>query len=82
MTAERYRAMIAAFLGGALPADRFEGEYLHAYKVEPADMDDDLFHILDRLFGAVDAYRPDCEPGRETAFSISEDGLRREAQGA
>jgi hypothetical protein len=82
MTAEQYRAMISSFVGGHMPADRFEREFLEAFLDEPADMDDELFRILDELFGAVDAYWPECGPGEETAFVISEDTLRHQAEGA
>jgi self-protective colicin-like immunity protein len=74
--------MISAYLTGLLSVDAFEREFLRAFKAEPAGMDDELFHILDKLFGAVDAYWSECKPGEETAFRISEDSLRREAEEA
>jgi hypothetical protein len=79
MTTEQYQSLIAAYVDGALPTEDFEREFLRAFKAEPAEMDGELFRVLDDLFGAVDAYSPDCRPGEETAFLISEDRLRREA---
>ena len=79
MTGDQYRSMIAAFVAGTLSAGRFEQQFLQAFKTEPTGMDEALFRILDELFGAVDAYSPDCRPDEETAFLISEESLRREA---
>lgn len=82
MVAERYRSMIEAFLGGVLSAERFERAFLDAFKSEPMGMDEDIYLVLDRLFGAVDAYWSECSPGEATPLCLSEQDLRREAADA
>jgi hypothetical protein len=74
--------MIRAFLDRQLPVEEFERRYLAAFKEEPAGMDEELYSILDSVFGAVDAYWPECQPGQETAFEISEQRLREEVSAA
>ena len=74
--------MISALVNGTLATEGFEREFLRTFKQESAGMDDELFRILDRLFGAVDAYWSECQSDQETLFSISEQSLRREAAAA
>jgi hypothetical protein len=80
--AEEYTTLIRAFLTKEIPVHEFESRYLTTFKGESGDMDMSLFRILDTLFGGVDSYSPDCLPGEETAFLISEEQLRREATSA
>jgi hypothetical protein len=80
--AEEYAILIRAFLNKEIPVHEFERRYLTIFKGESGDMDISLFRILDALFGAVDSYSPDCPPGEETAFLISEEQFRREATSA
>jgi hypothetical protein len=75
-----YYAMIRAFVDGGLPVEEFERRYLAAFKAEPGGMDPAAFAILDRLFGAVDAYWSEVTPEQETPFLISEDRLREYAR--
>jgi hypothetical protein len=77
--AKRYRALISAFVAGSISVAAFDEQFLRTFKSEPEGMDGELFGILDRLFGAVDAYWHECNPGEESAFLISEATLRREA---
>ena len=79
MIAAEYYSLIESFLDGAISAPGFESRYLAAFKNEQGGMDPRLFSILDSLFSAVDAFSPDCSDEEETAFEISERGLRRES---
>ena len=74
-----YEILIEAFLAKRLTAGEFETCFLHAFKNEPEGMSQERFHILDGLFGALDAYSPDCQAGTESAFEISESELRVQA---
>ena len=78
----KYQTLIRDFVDGGLPVDEFERRYLADFKAEPGGMDPALFTILDRLFGAVDAYWSEVEPGQESPFLISEHRLREEARTA
>jgi hypothetical protein len=82
VSTHEYYTLIQAFVDGVVPADEFEQRYLAAFKAEPGGMDPALFFILDRLFGAVDAFWGDVKHGEETPFLISEDHLREEARAA
>jgi hypothetical protein len=82
MQIEKYKRMIEAFLRNEISAQEFEAQYIDTFLAESRDMNDSLFQILDTLFWAVDSYSPDCIPGQETAFIISEKRLREEAREA
>ena len=85
MTADRlafYTTLVRAFVRGEMPVGAFERQYLAAFKAEPADLPPPLYDVLEQLFSDVDAYSPDCASGRETAFVISEAGLRERAAAA
>ena len=77
-----YAALVRTFVRGEVPTSAFEREYLAAFKTEPADLPQPLFDVLEQLFTDVDAYSPDCAPGQETAFVISEERLRQQAAAA
>jgi hypothetical protein len=79
MPLTEYEALIRSFLNHELSPDLFEQRYLAAFKAEPGGMDEALYQILETLFESVDAYWPECQPGEETAFQISEAQLRRDA---
>ncbi len=82
MTGHYYLALIDRFLGGSITVEEFEKTFLTSFKAEPASLDNELYEILDKLFGAVDSYWHECELGSETAFEISEVTLREEAADA
>jgi len=77
-----YTALIRTFVRGELPVAAFERQYLAAFKVEPAQLPVALYNLLEQVFSDVDAYSPNCLPGQETAFVISEVRLREQAAGA
>lgn len=82
MTGYYYLALVERFLDGTITAEEFEKAFLNSFKAEPASLDNELYKILDKLFGAVDSYWHECEPGSETAFEISEDALREASSSA
>ena len=78
----KYMALIRAFLDGSLTAAEFESRYLATFKGEQARLRAPVFDVLQQLFSDVDAYSPDCSPGQESAFVISEARLREQAAAA
>lgn len=79
MPLAEYEALIRSFLNHELSPATFEQRYLAAFKAEPGGMDQAAYQILETLFESVDAYWPECQPGQETPFQISEVQLRRDA---
>lgn len=79
MPLAEYEALIRAFLDHDLAPEEFERRYLAAFKAEPGGMSQTLYQILETLFESVDAYFPECQPGQETTFEISEVQLRHDA---
>lgn len=82
MPRAKYETLIRAFVSHELPVEDFERRYLAAFKAEPGGMEHTLYQILETLFESIDAYSPDCQPGQESAFEISEQQLRQDAQQA
>jgi Bacterial self-protective colicin-like immunity len=78
MTTE-YQELIQTFVDQTLSIQDFEARYLEAFKSQPEGMHPKLFAVLDQFFADVDAYSPNCLPGEETAFCISESSLRQRA---
>ncbi len=63
-----YLELIEQFVDGRITAERFEAVFLPKFKTETTHLPDDVFNILDGLFGDVDDY-------------VSDPGLRAEAGG-
>ncbi|MGH2351044.1 MAG: colicin immunity domain-containing protein [Chloroflexota bacterium] len=79
---QKYESLIHAFLQGTVSAGEFERRYLATFKAEQAPLSPPVFDVLEQLFSDVDAYSPDCRPGEESEFVISESHLRRAAAAA
>jgi hypothetical protein len=79
MTADKYADLIQGFLRNEVTAQEFESLFLNWFKSDPGGMARPVFQVLDSLFAAVDAYWPECKPGQETKWMISEEELRRQA---
>jgi hypothetical protein len=82
MTPERlgeYAALVRDFLAGSTSVGEFERRYLARFKAEPSGMAPAVFDILNELFCDVDCYSPECRPGQEDAWNITEETLRRRA---
>jgi hypothetical protein len=78
---EYYKQLMIDFMGGRLTTEDFVETYMNSFKVEEG-MDDDLFDILNRVFESADSYSPECLPGQENQFEISEEMLREELKEA
>ena len=74
-----YLALIEAFVCGRLPPSEFEQRYLRAFKAEDEPIEPAVYSVLEPLFSDIDAYSPECPPGEETDFTISEAQLRDQA---
>src|SRR5262245_447492 len=57
--AEGFRDLIERFLRRDIEPHLFEQQFLDMFKKEPADLDEDVFQVLGRLFGDVDAFCAD-----------------------
>ena len=75
-----YWALIEAFVEGRLRATEFESIYLDLFLNDPTMWSEDLFDILDRLFGDVDAYCSD--PSLRDADDLDDEQLKSCAQRA
>ena len=77
---QKYSGMIEDLLEGRLTATEFETQYLLSFKQEPESLRDDIFLILDRLFGDVDAFCSDASlRGKD---DLDEGQLRQRAREA
>lgn len=56
-----YLAVIGKFVDGDIDARTFETEYLHLAKSEQRLLDDDIYAVIQDLFGDADAYVDDPE---------------------
>lgn len=77
-----YITLLKKFVTRKITADEFERRFLELYKAETTLMSEKEFQILDKLFGAVDAYCSDPELIEDPLFDIDENGLRLSAQEA
>ncbi len=73
--------LLKDFVARKISADEFERRFLELFKGETALMPEREFHILDKLFGDVDAYCSDPDL-IDPRFDIDEDELRSSAQEA
>ena len=62
-----------------MKADEFEVVFLRLYKADPTAWPADVFDVLDRFFGDVDAFCSDPAL-RDEVHGIDEEELRRSAQ--
>jgi hypothetical protein len=72
--------LMAHFLAGSLPVDRFERDFLTAFKDETDSLPDDVFAVLDTLFADVDAFYPG--PGERLTGGLDEGELRERVRAA
>ncbi len=54
-----YLCLLRSFLCGEIGASEFEDLYLRTFKNDPASRPREVFLVLDRLFGDVDAFVAD-----------------------
>jgi hypothetical protein len=72
-----YTDLIKAFLINAIDAQQFESGFLEKFKNDSAEFPDDVFQLLDEMFGAVDAFCADPELRDE--HDLTEKQLRSKA---
>ncbi len=77
----KYIMLLKNFVYRKISADEFERRFLELFKGETALMPEREFHILDKLFGDVDAYCSDPDL-IDPQFDIDENELRSSAQEA
>lgn len=76
-----YRDLLSAFTACVITAETFEDRFLAMYKADPTKWPDDVFDVLDRLFGEVDDYVADPSL-RARAGGLADEELRRCAEEA
>jgi hypothetical protein len=74
---EPYIDLIGLLLNDSINAPQFESRFLQIFKSESTTFPPDVFHILDELFAAVDAFCPDPELCDE--HDLNEKQLRSKA---
>ena len=82
MLVDKYKRLMKDFINEVITVGEFEREYLITFKDETKRMGSPLFEILNGVFEAADCYWHECLPGKETAFEISEQRLRKEVNEA
>lgn len=70
-----YIHLIKSFLTGDLTALDFESKYLDTFKSDPTLRPQEVFLVLDKLFGDVDAFC--AEPNLRDEDDLDEDQLRQ-----
>lgn len=56
---EDYQDLLDRYIRGEFSVQEFQTRYLNRFKNEDRQLDDELFAILDELFGDVDAFSGD-----------------------
>ncbi|GAB3408840.1 colicin immunity domain-containing protein [Massilia agilis] len=59
--AQDYRDLLQRFLSNQLEAQEFQTAYLEKFQNEKRHLSEELYEVLDALFGDVDAFCPDPE---------------------
>lgn len=76
-TIEKYLSLIRSYTEGKMSAIEFMLRYLDEFKREEVEMSNDVYAILDYLFGSADFYSEDPELRWE--YGIDEDELMDDA---
>lgn len=82
-----YRSLVAAFLRGDVPAGAFAREFEAKYLADTAVHPQEIFDVLEALFGAADSFvsdeglRAQLKSDRPTMY-IGEEELRQAAAAA
>lgn len=77
MNASLYYRLIKAYLQGRMTTDEFGRTFQQNYLAEPDLLDEDLYHILNRVHVDWEVYYPECALEEETPFMISEHTFRQ-----
>jgi len=74
-----YEQLLEQFVSGAMPVEEFQATYLDLFKNE-GRLDEQLFELLDELFGDVDSFTADPQLLAENPSSyLDEAGLRQKS---
>lgn len=73
-----YIDLLSSFVNGKISASEFEQQYLDLYLHDQTIWSDDLFSVLDKLFGDVDAYVAD--PFLRDTDDVDETQLKQSGQ--
>jgi hypothetical protein len=74
---DNFIEMMKRFRDGSMDAPAFVAEFLGTFKAETAQMPDDVYECLNRVFGDADCYTADPELLTEgDGFYIDEQALR------
>jgi hypothetical protein len=72
-----YELLLEQFLSGEIPVEEFQATYLNRFKDE-GQMDEELFELLDKLFGDVDSFTTDLKLRTQNPhFYLDEAQLRQ-----
>lgn len=80
---EKYKLLIARFVGGKITAEQFESAYLEVFKNEVNTLPNDAFVVLNKLFLDVDEYcgdptlRDDEDLDDEMLMSSAKEALKK-----
>ncbi|MCB9009426.1 MAG: hypothetical protein H6656_19045 [Ardenticatenaceae bacterium] len=75
---EPYTTLLLTFVNGQISASEFERQYLDLYLQDETIWSDDLFAMLEKLFGDVDAFVADLS--LRDAGDLDEKQLRKSSQ--
>lgn len=76
-----YSDLFRQFLSKKISAEEFQMTYLNRFKSETRMIDENLFYLLDCLFGDVDSFTSDqLLIAENPAFYINEEGLREKVK--
>ena len=75
---EPYTKLLLSFVDGQISASEFERQYLDLYLQDETIWSDDLFSMLEKLFGDVDAFVADSS--LRDAGDLDERQLRQSSQ--
>jgi hypothetical protein len=78
-----YRLLFNRFLAGTIPVAEFQAMYLDRFKNEKRWLGDELYELLESVFGDVDSFSTDPELlTKNPDFYLDERTLREKIQSA
>ena len=78
MTATEYSNLITSFMDNMVDFNSFKIAFEQAFDDEEEDMDEDLFFILDSVWGSLQSYWPNITAEEERPVRITGETLRKE----
>lgn len=77
-----YSKIIAQYVEKNISTETFKDTFAETYLNESRDYDDEIFHILDRLFAEIDLCTDDTDLLNNFDFYVTEEQLRESAEKA